>query len=162
MKNFIMKNSTLLIYIGVVLFLVFIDQITKYYVFKYFELGHNKCIPKVIDFTLLYNEGAIFGILQGKQVFFFIITILGLGLFGYMLKDGNFKTYPFYTIGLLLVIAGTLGNFIDRVFLGKVRDFIDFAFFNFASFNFADMCMCVGVTMILIDILFGNVGEKWK
>lgn len=163
MKNFIINNKELFIYIGIILFLVFVDQISKYYVFKYFEVNRSyKCIPGIIDFSLLYNKGAIFGILEGKQTFFFIVTIIGLGLFGFMLKDGNIKENPFYTLGLLLIIAGTIGNFIDRIWFGKVRDFIDFAFFNFASFNFADMCMVVGVTMILIDLLFGGLPEKWK
>lgn len=162
MRTFLQNHKEIWLYIGIVVFLVLVDQLTKYYTFKYLPLGQNKCIPHIIDFNLLYNEGAIFGILQGKKVLFFISTVLGLGLFGYMMKDANIKLYPFYTIGLLLIIAGTIGNFIDRAFLGKVRDFIDFAFFNFASFNFADMCMCVGVVMIIIDILFGEIGNKWK
>lgn len=162
MREFLNNHKDIFLYAGIVVFLVIVDQLTKYYAFKYLPMGQTKCIPHVIDFNLLYNEGAIFGILQGKQVLFFITTIVGLGLFGYMMKDADIKTYPFYTIGLILIIAGTIGNFIDRVSLGKVRDFIDFAFFDFASFNFADMCMCVGVVMIIIDIIFGDIGSKWK
>lgn len=160
MKKY-MKN--IYIYLIVIVSLVAIDQLTKYFVFKYLGDGaHVTCIPKVIDFNLLYNDGAMFGILSGKKVLFVIVTIIGLGLFGYMLKDGDIKLHPFYTIGLLLTCAGAIGNFIDRIFIGEVRDFIDFAFMRFASFNFADMCMCVGVVMIIIDLLWGDISKEWN
>ena len=69
---------------------------------------------------------------------------------------------PFYTIGLSLMIAGTIGNFIDRACLSYVRDFITFGFFSFPSFNVADMCMCVGIVMFFIDTLFGDAKILWK
>ena len=172
-----MKVKKILIYAGIIVFLLFIDQISKYLTFKY--LGNVKsmadysfylkggvtnvdCIPHLIDFRLLTNDGAMFGFLSGKKVLFIIVTIIGLGLFGYMLKSGDIIKYPFYTIGLLLCFSGALGNFIDRIIIGQVRDFITFGFMNFASFNFADMCMCVGIGMIFIDVLFGDVTEIWK
>ena len=165
-----MKLKEVLIYIGIVLFLVFIDQISKYLVFKYLEPYESyKCIPHVVRFDLLYNQGAVFGIMQGKRVIFFIVTALGLGVFGYLLSKGSIKNYPFYTFGLLLMVGGTIGNFIDRfmsLFSGSgiqgVRDFITFDFFNFASFNFADMCMCCGIVMLAFDIIFGSVLNEWK
>ncbi len=172
-----MKMKKILLYVGIVAFLVFVDQITKYLTFKY--IGNVKsfsdysiylsggvkdvdCIPHVIDFKLLTNDGAMFGFMSGQKVIFIIVTLIGLGIFGYMLKDGDIQKYPFYTIGLLLCVAGAIGNFIDRIYIGQVRDFITFGFMNFASFNFADMCMCVGIVMIMIDILFGGISELWK
>ena len=96
------------------------------------------------------------------MVLFWIVTILGLLLFGFLMKDADFIKMPFYSIGLSLMIAGTIGNFIDRAILGYVRDFITFAFFDFPSFNTADMCMCVGIVMLIIDILFGEAGKLWN
>lgn len=171
-----MKMKNIIIYASIVIILVVIDQLTKYYTFKYLgnvklgdysEFFANKvidvdCIPNVIDFKLLTNNGAMFGILSGKKFLFIVTTVIGLGLFGYMLKDGSIKSTPFYTLGILLCIAGAIGNFIDRVFIGQVRDFITFGFMNFASFNFADMCMCVGIAMIVIDCLFGDINRVWK
>ena len=143
--------------------MVLVDQISKIVAFKYFEFGTiYRPIPNIIDFILVKNRGAIFGILQGKMVLFWIVTIIGLLLFGYLLKDADFVTMPFYSIGLSLMIAGTIGNFIDRAILGYVRDFITFGFFDFPSFNTADMCMCVGIVMMAIDILFGKAGELWN
>ena len=143
--------------------MVLIDQISKIIAFKYFEFGTiYKPIPKVIDFILVRNRGAIFGILQGQMVLFWIVTILGLLLFGFLMKDADFIKMPFYSIGLSLMIAGTIGNFIDRAVFGYVRDFITFGFFDFPSFNTADMCMCVGIVMLIIDILFGEAGKLWN
>ena len=165
-----MKLKELLIYIAIIVGLVFVDQISKFLVFKYLNPYESyKCIPHVIRFDLLYNQGAVFGIMQGKKVIFFIVTALGLGVFGYLLYHGSIKDYPFYTFGLLLMIGGTIGNFIDRFLslfsstgINGVRDFITFDFFTFASFNFADMCMCCGIVMLAIDIVFGSVLSEWK
>lgn len=143
--------------------MVLIDQISKIIAFKYFEFGTvYKPIPNVIEFILVKNRGAIFGILQGQMILFWIVTILGLLLFGFLMKDADFINMPFYSIGLSLMIAGTIGNFIDRAILGYVRDFITFGFFDFPSFNTADMCMCVGIVMLMIDILFGEAGKLWS
>lgn len=164
-----MKMKEILIYILIIMALVFVDQISKYFVFKVFQLGSYDCIPGLIRFDVLYNKGAMFGMLQGKMVLFFIVTVVGLGIFGYLLQHGNLKEFPFYTMGLLFMIGGTIGNFIDRFLslfsatgIEGVRDFITFDFFNFASFNFADMCMCCGMVMLAIDIIFGDVAKEWK
>lgn len=165
-----MKLKELLIYFGIVLGLVIIDQLSKFLVFKFLTPYESyKCIPHIIRFDLLYNKGAVFGIMQGQQVIFFIVTAIGLGAFGYLLRYGSIKDYPFYTFGLLLMIGGTLGNFIDRFLslfsssgIDGVRDFITFDFFTFASFNFADMCMCCGIVMLAIDVIFGSVLSQWK
>lgn len=164
-----MKAKEIIIYISIIVFLVIVDQLSKYFVFKYLEVRSHQCIPGVIRFDVLYNKGAMFGMLQGKIVLFFIVTVIGLGVFSYMLKYGSIKEYPFYTFGLLFMIGGTIGNFIDRFLslfpatsIEGVRDFITFDFFNFASFNFADMCMCCGIVMLAFDIIFGEIGKKWS
>lgn len=165
-----MKMKEILIYIAIVLALVVVDQLSKYLAFKFLTPYESyRCIPHVIRFDLLYNQGAVFGILQKKQTLFFIVTAIGLVAFTYLLTKGSIKDYPFYTIGLLLMIGGTIGNFIDRLLslfpatgIEGVRDFITFDFFNFASFNFADMCMCCGIVMLAIDVIFGEVVSQWK
>lgn len=163
-----MKMKEVLIYIAIIVGLILVDQVSKFLVFKIFDLGSYDCIPGVIRFDVLYNKGAMFGIMEGQITLFFIVTVLGLGVFGYLLKYGNLIEYPLYTTGLLLMIGGTIGNFIDRFLslfastgIHGVRDFITFDFFNFASFNFADMCMCCGIVLLAFDILFGEVGKQW-
>ena len=147
----------------IIVVMVLIDQLTKIIAFKHLNYGETyHVVPKVIDFVLVRNRGAVFGILQGKMVLFYVFTVIGLAVFTFLLKDGNVDTMPMYTVGLSLMIAGTIGNFIDRVALNYVRDFITFGFFDFPSFNVADMCMCVGIVAIFIDILFGKAGALWN
>ena len=147
----------------IIVVMVLIDQLTKIIAFKHLNYGETyHVVPKVIDFVLVRNRGAVFGILQGKMVLFYVFTVIGLAVFTFLLKDGNVNTMPMYTVGLSLMIAGTIGNFIDRVALNYVRDFITFGFFDFPSFNVADMCMCVGIVAIFIDILFGKAGALWN
>lgn len=157
------KMNHIVICLIIIIGMVIIDQITKVIAFKYLD-SHTKyhVINKVIDFELVENDGAMFGILSGKKILFYIVTIIGLGAFAFFLKDGNLDTMPFYTIGLSLMIAGTIGNFVDRIIFGYVRDFITFGFFEFPSFNVADMCMCVGIVMFIIDSIFGGAKNLWK
>lgn len=164
-----MKMKEILIYIAIIIGLVAVDQVSKFLVFKIFDVNRSyECIPGLIRFDILYNKGAMFGMMQGKITLFFIVTAIGLGVFGYLLKYGNLVEYPIYTSGLLLMIGGTIGNFIDRFLslfaktgIEGVRDFITFDFFNFASFNFADMCMCCGIVLLAFDIIFGEIGKQW-
>ena len=75
-------------------------------------------------------------------------------LFYYLLKEIDFKEKPLYSIAITLLIAGAIGNFIDRMLLGYVVDFLDFIIFgyNFPTFNVADMALVIGVTIFAIDI----------
>lgn len=63
-------------------------------------------------------------------------------------------------LGLALVLSGAIGNLIDRVALGYVRDFIAFDFMNFPVFNFADSCITVGAVLLIVSVLFTKSGER--
>lgn len=158
-----MKMKDIIIYLSIIIVLIAIDQLTKYIAFKYLPYNTDcTCIPHLFRLHTYTNDGAMFGILSGKFWLFYIFTFVGLGVFGYMLRYGNISNYPFYTFGLLLMIAGTIGNFIDRVAFQSVRDFLTFDFFEFAIFNFADMCMTCGIVVLAIDIIFSDIGAQWK
>lgn len=118
-------------------------------------------IPKLLSFTFHFNEGGAWGLLFGEMFIFYIITLGSFVLFYFLLKDINFKTKKLYTYGVLLLIAGAIGNFIDRLLFQKVTDFIRFDFISFPIFNIADICLVIGVIMFSIDILFEDV-FKWK
>ena len=109
-----------------VIFLVLIDQISKYYV------------------KGIKNYGAVFGILQGFNWLFILVSIIALGFsFYYWKKVKNYGKY-----GLVLLISGIIGNLIDRIFFGYVRDFIDFGFWP--VFNLADSYNTVGIILLII------------
>ncbi|HPN61214.1 MAG TPA: signal peptidase II [Bacilli bacterium] len=158
-----MKGKQMLIGLSLIVMGIIIDQITKLIAFKNFaDLQNRKAIPGIFKFVLLENEGAGFGVLQGKLWFFIIITIVALGFLAYLAKDFDLKENAIFSASYILIVIGTIGNFIDRLFNnGLVRDFLTFDFMNFPSFNFADMCLTVGVFFLTLDILFGNTGVKW-
>lgn len=158
----ISKYRDILISIGIIILLIGIDQITKIVAFKYLSYGSTyKVIPGLFKMQLVNNSGAAFGILSGKMWLFHIITIAALFMFCYLMKDVSFNKAPIYTVALTMIVSGTIGNFIDRVLRGSVRDFLTFDFMNFAVFNFADMCLTIGVILLIIDYLFGVTGTLW-
>ncbi len=152
-KNYLKKNM-----FGFILMFLFIlcDQIIKLIVKNTMELGENiKFIKNFISFEYILNAGAGFGILQGKRIFLILITLIAFIIFGYLYKDVDYKKSFFYSLGLNMIISGTIGNFIDRIFNnGLVVDYIKTDFITFPIFNFADMLLTVGVILLFIHFIF--------
>jgi len=151
-----MKKKNILIMLIGILVLVGLDQLTKVLITETIVYGERiSVIPSFFYITQHHNPGAAWGILEGEFVFFVFVTIFALGLFTYLSFDMDFKHKKFYSIGLTLLIAGTIGNFIDRIVFNYVIDFLDFYIFsyNFPIFNVADMALTIGVTMFAIDLL---------
>ncbi len=150
-----MKKNYIIIGIAVAL-IVLLDQLTKQYIASSMELHEN--IEVIKDFFYISshrNEGAAWGILQGEMLIFFLITIIAFALFYYLVKEVNFKEKKMYSIAVVLLISGAIGNFIDRLLFGYVVDFLDFVIFgyDFPTFNVADMALVIGVTIFAYDIL---------
>ncbi len=141
------------------------DQVSKSVVMPILNALPEKTIPViqgVFSLTYVENEGASFGMLQGKRVFFLIATAITLAaLITYMIRARK-KQGLWLRVCLPLITAGAAGNFIDRIFNGgRVRDFLDFSamqlpfgwHFKFI-FNVADMCLVAGSIMLGIFLLF--------
>lgn len=145
--------------------LILLDQYTKLYITKTISLHEQvDLIEHVLYFTYFQNTGAAFSLLTGfGNVFFGIITITALIFILYMFKETENK---FMMIGYILVFAGAIGNFIDRMFLNYVRDFIGvyIGSYAFPIFNVADICITVGFALILCWMLIEEIEEKkrWK
>ena len=158
-----MKGKSMIIGIILIVVLIILDQVTKIVAFKYFSpLQTYKCIPGLFRISLVENTGGAWGILNGKLWFFIVITTIALGVFAYLMKDFDLKTNTMYSVCMILIISGTIGNFIDRILLRYVRDFLTFDFMSFPSFNLADMCMTIGVILLMVEILFGATGKKFS
>lgn len=170
-------KKQMIISISIILGLILLDQVSKLMILNHYggrdilEVCHDtatycatpaiKIIPGLISFTFNFNEGGAWGLLFGQMMIFYVITLGSFVLFYFLLKDINLQTKKLYTYGVLLMIAGAIGNFIDRLFHQRVTDFIRFDFIDFPIFNIADICLVVGVTMFAIDILLEDV-LKWK
>jgi|SRR5690554_1754079 len=159
----------MLIGIGIIIFVIIIDQITKGLAISYLKEG-NKSV-KIIDgfFHLTYveNSGGAWGMFAGRMWGFIVVTLVALAIFAYLMKFFDLKERTIFSIALILMISGTLGNFIDRIFRGYVVDFLDFYIFgyngyNFPVFNFADICLTIGTSLLIFDILFGKSSHFLK
>lgn len=152
-----MKNKMIkyIIFVISILSLVFIDQYTKF--LARVNLKGNTSyvvIDGVVDFTYVENSGAAFGILQGKQFLFYILTIIVLCVLIILLYKMEFNAHNIpYFIFLILIFSGAVGNFIDRIRNKFVVDFIYFKPIDFPVFNFADICITCGVILALITTL---------
>lgn len=155
-------------FIGATLFVtlavLILDQFTKAYIVKTMSVGDSySVIPGFLNITSHRNTGAAWGILSGKMGFFFLVTIIVLGLLTYFyVKEARGHFWMQMVISLLF--AGALGNFIDRMKNGEVVDFIDTYIFgyDFPIFNVADSSLTVGVILILILLLFDSKKNKVK
>ncbi len=141
----------------IVLVTVFLDQISKHFVVLYLK-GQRplKIIEGLLSFTYVENRGAAFGILQNRKLFFVAVTVVTLIILMYIFLR-YYKYLNLWTISSLsMIMGGTIGNFIDRMSLDYVVDFISLRFFNrynFAVFNLADTFIVVGAIMLMLYIM---------
>lgn len=155
------KKNVIVSFIIITLLLL-VDQYTKFLAVAYLE---NTSGIDIIDgiFRLQYleNTGAAFGMMAGHMEFFYIITIGIVSVLLYLLyKLPNEKRYtPLWLCGLTLV-AGAVGNFIDRVRLEYVVDFLYFELIDFPIFNVADIYVCVAAIVFVLLILFYYKDEE--
>jgi signal peptidase II len=141
-------RDILIVIVGLVL-----DVLTKLTIVNNYNLYESKeIINNFFSITYIQNNGAAWSILEGKILFFYVITIVALGFIFYLYKscDSSFQKFS-----IALVIAGTIGNFIDRIRLGYVVDFLDFIIFgyDFPVFNVADMCLVVGCALLIVSFI---------
>ncbi|MBO1217892.1 signal peptidase II [Mammaliicoccus sciuri] len=145
-----------------IIILIALDQLTKFLIVKSLEVGESiKVISNFLYITSHRNQGAAWGILQGKMWLFYIVTIVVLVILFMFFKNEGYGR-PDVQLGLSLLIAGSIGNFIDRLFRGEVVDFVDTYIFsyNFPIFNVADAALTIGVIVLIIVILFEGKEEK--
>lgn len=146
------KVKRYLIGIISVLLLVVFDQYTKYLaVIKLKDKEPFILIDGVLQFNYLENTGAAWGILSGKKILFVIVTSLILVfLIYFFVKMPLEKKYNPLKVLTIILIAGAIGNLIDRIRLNYVVDFIYFNLINFPIFNIADCYVTVSVILLII------------
>lgn len=150
----------LVVYFLISALLVGLDQWSKYLTVKNISLGETKeFIPGFLSLTHLRNTGAAWSLLEGKMIFFYVITVIVSVVIIYLLIK-NYKKSIWYSVGLSFVLAGAIGNFIDRVRLGYVVDMLQTDFMNFPIFNVADSTLVVGVICIFIYLILDEKAAK--
>lgn len=144
----------MLLFIALVTGIIALDQLVKYWALTVVRAaGEIPLIDGVFYFVYTENRGAAFSILQGRRWFFIVMTVVAVAIMVWMLKK-DYARNLWGRLGILFVIGGALGNFIDRMRLGYVIDMFDFRLINFAVFNVADSFIVVGGIMVVIYFLF--------
>ena len=130
--------------------IILMDQISKMLL-----IGKKiTIIPYILNFTYTENTGLAYSI-GNRNIAIILSTILILSIIYFIIKEKNkIKSY----IPYILIISGSIGNLIDRIFRGYVIDFIDANIFNFPNFNIADICIVIGIIQLIISIVL--LGQK--
>ena len=149
--------------LSIVAITLVIDQLTKFLVVNYMTIGQSiSVIDNFLYITSHRNEGAAWGILQGKMTFFYIVTLVVIGVVILWIRQLDMKKEKLLIIALSLILGGALGNFIDRVMYQHVVDFINTYIFgyDFPIFNIADSALCIGVFLMGIDAVLDVRRQK--
>lgn len=131
-------------YVLLTLLLVAVDQVVKYLVLRYIPLGsHVPFIPHLVELTYVQNTGAAFSMFEEHTWLLALISLVMSVVLALAIWK-NFFRHPLGKVTLTLLLAGAVGNLIDRVFRHFVVDMFNVLFMNFAVFNVADICVVVG------------------
>ena len=130
--------------------LTLVDQLIKLWAtVELLPVGSKPFIPHVLEFYYLLNDGMSFSMLSGKRTLLVIVTGVMLAVLAGMLL-----------LRKILVVGGGVGNLIDRIRTGVVVDYLNCLFINFPVFNFADVCICVGVGLLVLSLLLDMRREQ--
>lgn len=133
-----------MIYAIIAAALVAVDQLVKYLVMTNIAPGeHVPFIPYIVELTYVTNTGAAFSIFSEHTWMLAIVSLVMSVVLALALWKGLFK-HPLGRLALTLLLAGAVGNLIDRAFRGFVVDMFNVLFMRFAVFNVADICVVVG------------------
>jgi len=148
------KIRTKIYFLSLSIFIVLIDQFTKYLMLYHNKLFINK------DFLLfkldfVKNYGAAFNLFSGNRIFLSLISIFFSILLIYLIfRKNTLNSFDLYSYSFIL--GGTVGNGIDRIYKGFVIDFINLNIINFPVFNIADISINIGFIFLMYKIFKNN------
>ncbi|MBE5909618.1 signal peptidase II [Pseudobutyrivibrio sp.] len=150
------KKISMIYSFFLIIALIAIDQLTKLLaVSNLKDKSDFIIIPNVFQLHYLENTGAAFSILEGKQIVFAIVTpILLLALLFMLIRMPQNKKFTCLNYIIIFLIAGAIGNYIDRITNNYVVDFLYFSLINFPVFNVADCYVTVSIFLLLFLVLF--------
>lgn len=153
-------TTAVLVLLAAVVLLV-VDQVIKYFVLRYLEpVGTVKVLPGLLEFTYVENTGAAFGLFQNVLWLVILVTLVASLVILVLLFRYRHHTFLSYATSALL-LAGGVGNLLDRFIHGFVVDYIHVLFFDYI-FNFADCCITVGAVLFVLHVLFFTQDHSGK
>lgn len=149
-----------LITAAAVVLLIGIDQLTKYFVVTDLKpIGQKMLIPGFLQLSYVENTGAMMGLLGGKTALMILLALISLAVLLVLIATKKIQ-FGFLYCCIASIVAGGIGNIIDRVFRGYVVDFIEFLFVDFYVFNFADCLITVGAFLIVFYEIYDIIKEQ--
>ncbi len=141
--------------------LLVLDQAAKLLIKMNFDLYDTTAlIPGVLHISYIPNTGVAFGLFKDQRWVFIVLTA-ALLLAGVILLVRKVIASKMLIWAACLIIAGGLGNLLDRIIVGFVTDFIDFRFINFYVFNIADCCVVVGAGLVILHFAL-DIRKEYK
>lgn len=146
-----------------VIIIIILDQLIKGLIISKLYNNTIVLIPKILNLTYVENTGAAFGIGSSSTAMFIIVNAIIIGLIIYFIHSKKGEISKITLFALHLILAGGIGNLIDRIFKGFVVDYIDInPIFKFPVFNLADICITIGYTIIVIYLITNIIEERRK
>ncbi len=149
------KNAGLMLWLGIALVVVLLDQVTKITMSKLLLYGQSESITTYFNLVMVYNKGAAFSFLSdqpGWQRYFFTgVSVIASVFILWMLKRN--PEQRLFCWALALILGGAIGNLIDRVAYGHVNDLLDSHVhgWHWPAFNVADSAITVGAILFVLD-----------
>ncbi len=143
------------------LILIFIDQLSKWLAVIFLQgEGTVDVIPYLFNIVYVENRGAAWGMFSEQRwVFILVSSVAIIALLAFLFIERPKNKLLLWS--LFLILAGGVGNMIDRILLGYVVDFIEFAFMDFPVFNIADSCVCIGAALLILYLIITTI-EDYK
>ena len=148
------KIQTKLYFLSLSIFIILVDQFTKYLISYNYKIFLNKDFF-LFRFDFVKNYGAAFNLFSGSRIFLSLLSVTCSILLIYLIFRKNISnSFDLYAYSFIL--GGTIGNGIDRILKGFVIDFINLNFINFPVFNIADISINIGFIFLLYSIFKKN------
>lgn len=160
----IKENKRYIVLIIAIITLVILGQWLKNYVIDNYKGYESTClIENLVNITYVENTGGAWGVGQGDIATFIIVNIMVIGIIVRFIITQKDRIGTFTLISLILILAGGISNFIDRVFRGYVVDYIDITpIFNFPVFNLEDTVIIIGWIMFVVLISISAIKLKYE
>ena len=148
------------------LLVIVVDQLSKLWIERTFELGDTIAVLPVLDIVRAHNTGAAFSFLAGAggwQRWAFSVLAVGVSIaLVFWLRKLALATHALLVFGLALILGGAIGNVIDRIEHGYVVDFVHahWGAAYFAAFNVADAAISIGAVLVILDALLEGRSKK--
>ena len=154
---------TQILYLLLAAGLIGVDQLTKWWAATVLQKASPlSVIPGVFELSYCENDGIAFSLLEGQRWLFIPLTLIVAGLMVWILLRSPLRKRWIFSLCCAMILAGGVGNLIDRIAYGYVIDFLEFDFVNFAIFNVADACICIGAGVAALSILMDEIRTKGR